>query len=161
MNMDVSESGCCPKFDPTQWDKQEVNFDNKLFVKGKTRSFLHIPLNMGKMYKELFGAIKSSNAELDDGYLILSHDPSAWRGEHLIAVKSDVSGCEMVRLSGTFLTKVYEGSFKEMRTWMKDLEEYIQSQNKNLKKMYFFYTTCPKCAKHWGKNYVVGFAEVE
>jgi len=26
--------------------------------------------------------------------------------------------------------------------------------------MYFFYTTCPKCAKKYGKNYVVILAEV-
>jgi len=26
--------------------------------------------------------------------------------------------------------------------------------------MYFFYTTCPTCAKHYGKNYVVGVAKV-
>jgi len=26
--------------------------------------------------------------------------------------------------------------------------------------MYFFYTTCPTCAKHHGKNYVVGVAKV-
>ena len=159
--MDTSETGCCPKFDPTGWNKQEVSFENKLFVKGKTRSFLHVPLNMGKMYKELFGAIKESGAEIDNRYLILSHDPSAWRGEHLIAVKREVPGHEMKRLTGTFLTKVYEGSFKNMRNWMKDLESYVSEQNKKMKKMYFFYTTCPKCAKHWDKNYVVGFAEIK
>ena len=26
--------------------------------------------------------------------------------------------------------------------------------------VYFYYTTCPKCAKHYGHNYVVGFAEI-
>ena len=26
-------------------------------------------------------------------------------------------------------------------------------------KIWFFYTTCPKCAKAYGKNYVVGVAE--
>jgi len=26
---------------------------------------------------------------------------------------------------------------------------------------FFYYTTCPKCAKHYGKNYVVAFAEVQ
>ena len=26
--------------------------------------------------------------------------------------------------------------------------------------VWFFYTTCPKCAKVYGKNYVVGIAEV-
>jgi hypothetical protein len=26
--------------------------------------------------------------------------------------------------------------------------------------MYFFYTTCPKCAKKYGKNYVVILAQI-
>jgi hypothetical protein len=29
-----------------------------------------------------------------------------------------------------------------------------------LETLYFFYTTCPKCAKHYGKNYVVAVAKV-
>jgi hypothetical protein len=27
--------------------------------------------------------------------------------------------------------------------------------------LYFFYMTCPKCAKHYGKNYVVAVAKVK
>ena len=34
------------------------------------------------------------------------------------------------------------------------------SQGQQMRKLYFFYTTCPKCIKHYGKNYVVAFAEV-
>jgi hypothetical protein len=26
--------------------------------------------------------------------------------------------------------------------------------------VYFFYTTCPKCAEVYGKNYVVGVVEI-
>jgi len=37
---------------------------------------------------------------------------------------------------------------------------FDDNKNKILKKLYFFYTTCPKCAKHYGKNYVIAFAEV-
>ncbi len=38
---------------------------------------------------------------------------------------------------------------------------FVQSKNKKLKKFYFYYTTCPKCAKKYGKNYVVLLAEIE
>ena len=37
---------------------------------------------------------------------------------------------------------------------------YVKAKRRELKKMYFFYTTCPKCAKVYGKNYVVLFAKV-
>ncbi len=93
--------------------------------------------------------------------MILSHDPSPWRAEHFFAVTKEIPGYEHVRLSGNFLAKVFEGPYKNMRNWHKELEEHVAGHNRKLKKTYFFYTTCPKCAKHWGKNYVVGFAEVE
>ena len=36
----------------------------------------------------------------------------------------------------------------------------VAEQNETLKKMFFYYTTCPKCAKAYGKNYVVLLAQV-
>jgi len=40
------------------------------------------------------------------------------------------------------------------------MQNYVKSKNKDLKKLYFYYTTCPKCAKIYGKNYVVLLAQV-
>ncbi|MEA1876850.1 MAG: hydrolase [Bacteroidota bacterium] len=36
-----------------------------------------------------------------------------------------------------------------------------KTKGKTLKQMYFYYTTCPKCTKEHGHNYVVGFAQVD
>lgn len=33
---------------------------------------------------------------------------------------------------------------------------FAGEKGRSVKKAYFFYTTCPKCAKIYGKNYVVG-----
>jgi hypothetical protein len=38
---------------------------------------------------------------------------------------------------------------------------FAESQGMTASKVYFYYTTCPKCAKKYGKNNVVGFAKVE
>ena len=43
---------------------------------------------------------------------------------------------------------------------VKEMNKYVESKEKKVKKMYFFYTTCPNCAKHYGKNYVVAIAEI-
>jgi hypothetical protein len=67
----------------------------------------------------------------------------------------------MVRLSGTYLTKVFEGPYKEMRNWYQELIDYAKSQGKTPVKTYFNYTMCPNCAKVYGHNYVVGFEQVE
>jgi hypothetical protein len=33
-------------------------------------------------------------------------------------------------------------------------------KDKEIEKIYFYYTTCPKCAKLYGKNYTVIFAKI-
>ena len=93
--------------------------------------------------------------------MVLSYDPNAWHSEHFFAVTKEVPNQEMVKLSGYYLTRVFEGSFKNAKKWLKELSEYVESHNKELVKPYFFYTTCPKCAKIYEKNYVVGIAEVQ
>lgn len=159
MNM-TTETGCCPKFDPGPWDEQEFVFEDKLFAVGKTWNFFHIPLNIGSMFTKMLKKIMDEGAAPSDYYLTLSYDPSMWRGEHFFAVEKEIPGVEMRKLSGRYLTKVFEGPFKDAGNWAKQMEEYVTEKNETLKKLYFFYTTCPKCAKHYGKNYVVGFAEV-
>lgn len=159
MNMDKSETGCCPRFDPTPWDKQTFIFENKLFAKAETCSFFHIPLNMGKVFTRVWTKIWQTNAT-PDGFLVLSYGPSMWKEEHYFAVNEEIPGEEMVKLSGTFLSKVFEGPFQNAGKWMNEMTEYVKSQGKTAKKMYMFYTTCPRCAKHYGKNFVVIFAQV-
>ena len=48
---------CCPRFNPAGWDDQELHFKDKLFVRAKTRSFAHMPLNMGPVFRKTFKAI--------------------------------------------------------------------------------------------------------
>jgi hypothetical protein len=158
---DVSdnETGCCPRFQPEPWDEQALHFENKPFVRASTVSFFHLPLNMVSVVPRTFEAIGEAHAD-EGAFLVLTHDDSAWREEHLFAVSKEVPGAEMVHLSGDFLTKVFEGPYKDAPAWGEEMARYVQAKGKALDKLYFFYTTCPKCAKHYGKNYVVGVAQV-
>lgn len=160
LNMEDNETGCCPRFDPKPWDEKIFEFDEKLFVKAKTINFFHTPLNMGSVMKKTWKKIRDANADGPDEFAMLSHDPSLWRGEHYFTITKEVPGADNVRISGTFLTKVFEGPFKEAGSWAKEMKEYVKSQGEELKKLYFYYTTCPKCAKYYGKNHVVAFAQV-
>jgi hypothetical protein len=153
-------TNCCPRFKPEPWDGQELHFDNKPFVKASTVSFFHVPLNMGSVFARTWNAITEAQAE-NGGFLVLSHDDSAWHGEHLFAVSKPVVGAEMVNLSGDFLTKVFEGPYANARTWVAEMKREVEHRGRTLDTLYFFYTTCPKCAKHYGKNYVVGVAKVK
>jgi len=66
----------------------------------------------------------------------------------------------MATLSGTYLAKVFEGPYRNMRNWIAEMKSYVQGKGKCLQKLYFFYTTCPKCSKKYGRNYVVILAQV-
>jgi hypothetical protein len=159
-DMSDNLTNCCPKFKPEGWDEQKLHFKEKLFVKAKTVSLFHIPLNMGSVYPKTFAAIEKADAMSEDNFIVLSYDSSAWCGEHYFSVTKDVPDQEMVHLSGDFLTKVFEGPYKNAPKWEKEMQSFLKERGKEAKKIYFFYTTCPKCAKYYGKNYVVAVAQL-
>ena len=160
--MDTSDNptGYCPRFNPEGWDGQELHFDHKKFLRAETRSLFYFPLNFGKVFGRVQSKIEESGANSNGEYFVLSHDESKFRAEHLFAVTKDVEGEEMVELSGHFLTKVFEGPYKEIPNWAKEMEQCARDRGKNDTNVRFFYTTCPKCARTYGKNYVVGVVEV-
>ncbi len=155
-----STTGCCALIDPSEWDKQTFEFDNKLFAKAETRSFMHMPLNMSSVMSKAQLAIDDAEAA-EKEWIILSKEVSSWKAEHYFAVTKDVPGLEMERLTGTFMTKVFEGPFKDAGKWHEQLMEFVKAAGKTPVQTYFFYTTCPNCSKVYGKNYVVGFAQVK
>ena len=154
-----SETGCCPRFNPKPWDKKLIKFRNRLFLKDKIMCFFHIPLNFGHVMVRDMEKIQNAKA-LDKKPLMLSDDCSLWKMDIYIEVAKNVPNAEMARISGTFLTRVFEGDFRNMGRWMKEMQEYANNKGKKVKKMYSFYTTCPACAKYYGKNYVVILAEI-
>ncbi|NJD54512.1 MAG: hypothetical protein FIB07_16825 [Candidatus Methanoperedens sp.] len=154
-----SETGCCPRFDPGPWEDKEIKLQDKLFLKDQVRSFLHIPLNFDKIMVKNMAKIEAAGA-LSPEPLLLSDEKSMWGSDVYIAVSKEVPGARMEKISGTFLSKVFEGPYKNMGKWAKEMQGHVKSKGKELKKMYFFYTTCPKCAKYYGKNYTVILAQV-
>ena len=154
-------TGCCPRFQPESWDRQELHFRDKLFVRARTRSIAHIPLNIGSVFKKTFAAIEGSNALPETGFVVMSRELSPWRAEHLFAVDREVPDCDTVRFSGDFDTRVFEGPYKDVRKWCNEMQADVEESGKSLKESWFFYTTCPKCAKSYGKNYVVGLGQTQ
>ena len=69
-------------------------------------------------------------------------------------------GAVMAAISATCLAQAYEGAYRNIPHWIADLKRRVADKGKGLKKLYFYYTTCPVCAKKYGKNYVVLFAQV-
>lgn len=153
-------TGCCEPFDPEPWQEKEIIWQDKIFVKDHVISFLHIPLNFGQKVVKNVKLIDKAGAR-PSYQLMLTDEKSLWGADIYIDVSKEVPGAEMVTLSGTFLTKVFEGPYQNVGKWAKKMLEYVKSKGKEMKKLYFSYTTCPRCAKAYGKNYVVLFARID
>lgn len=152
-------TGCCPRFKSEGWDKQEIHFKDKLFVRATTRSLFHTPLNMGRVFPKTYKQIEEADAVDIEQSAILSSDLSPWKSKHLFAVTKEVPGLEKVRLSGDYYTRGFDGPYINARYWFEEMKEYVKEKGFNTVKIFFYYTTCPKCAKVYRKNYVIGFAE--
>jgi hypothetical protein len=155
----IQSTGCCEPFNPEPWRDKEIVWEDKIFVKDRVASFLHIPMNMGKVITKNMELIERAGAKASH-QLMLTDENSPWGSDIYIDVAKEVSGARMATISGTFLTKVFEGPYQKAGQWAKEMQEYVKDKGRNLKKMYFSYTTCPACAKAYGKNYVVIFAQV-
>lgn len=156
----VNTTGCCPKFNPRGWDNVTLHFKDKKFVRAVTKSAMHVPLNMDQVFTRVQEHIEDADAN-DPAYMIvLSRDVSAWEAEHLFAVTADVPNEEMVTLSGDFITRVFEGPYRKVKDWAHDMEVAAKAAGKTASNIYMFYTTCPRCVKVYGENYIVGIAQV-
>jgi len=150
---------CCPRFDPGPWDEKELSWKDRKFVKDRVRSVLHVPINFGSVMKRNMQRIEAMGAKADD-MIVLTDENSLWGADVYISVSRRVPNVENVTISGTFLSKVFEGPYQNVRTWIEETRRSVASHGKDLKKLYCYYTTCPKCAKKYGKNYVVILAQV-
>ena len=152
-------TGCCPRFNPEGWNDRELHFKAKKFIRATNYGVMHIPLNMGKVFARVQSAIEGAHAQDPKEMIVLSRDLSPWKAEHYFSVDRDVEGEEMTELSGDFVTRVYEGEYRQANQWHADMQRLVRAKGLEPKRVFFFYTTCPKCAKAYGKNYVVGVAE--
>lgn len=156
----VNTTGCCPQFNPAGWDRQDLHFRDKRFLRAHTASIAHIPLNMGKVFARVLGHIDAHHAADPTQTITLSRELSPWGAEHLFAITGDVPEEEQVRISGDYLTGVFEGPFSAVRDWTAQMRALATDAGHQPGPVWFYYTTCPKCAKVYGKNPVVGVVEL-
>jgi hypothetical protein len=163
MNETKEMHECCPVFDPVPWNNKTHDWTDKPFIRDYLQLFFHMPFPpmmakvIGRMWKKAEEA--GAAPEMKD-FLLLAYDPSPWKSELYLSVSKEVPGAENVKLTGTFISKVFDGPFNHVPKFIKELDSYLADQGKKAKKYYFYYTTCPKCAKKYGHNYIVAFAEV-
>ncbi len=155
-----SSTICCPPFEPAPWVDKIFEWDQKQFIRDRVYTLFYMPLNFGKVIKRMNEKVEKAGAAIPD-WLCLSDHTSRWNMDLFLAVDKEIDGAQNVRLSGKFLSNVYEGPYKDTGKWCKDFEKLAQTKGLTIKKWYMWYTTCPKCAKKYGKNYVVIISQVE
>ncbi len=134
-------------------------------MRDRVRCFLHIPIGFGKAMTSNLQKLESAQAGPED-FFVLADECSLWRTELYFDVLPDRadelagSGATVETLSGTFRSQVFDGPYKDAGRWRQQLESSLAQEGCTVEKTYAFYTTCPKCAKAYGHNYVVLFGKV-
>lgn len=156
---DNAQTGCCAPVDPAHWEGRELVWRDKPFLKDHIRAFLHVPLNFGTVMARDQAAIEVAAAYPQEPFW-LTDEVSPWGSDIYVAVDGDVPNAHIERLSGTFVTRAFDGPYRDVGRWIAEMEAFVTSRGQRIQKLYFFYATCPKCAKALGKNQVVLFAQV-
>lgn len=149
---------CCPKFDPTHWDGKVLEWNNKRFIRDQMLTFFYMPLNFARVIWRMNAKVEKSEASIPDRLCLFDHT-SKWSLEVYLAVDREIPCAENVTLSGTFLSRVYEGPYEDTGKWLEDFNTYTTQQGREVKKWYIWYPllypTCATRAKKNVKNYGV------
>ena len=156
---------CCPKFEVSKWDNKTFNWNEKPFIKESVPSFFHIPLPsmIGKRMNKLCDLAEKANANIPDmsDALVMFHDPSAFKSEIFYSVTKNIEGAKNTSLTGTYEAGVFEGPYNSIPKHIKSMNKRMAEQAKKVKDYYIHYAYCPDCAKKFGNNYMILFAEIE
>ncbi len=155
---------CCPEFHPEKWDEKTTIWERQQFIKASVPAFFHIPFSwmIGSRITKMYELAKDADAIPDDWLdaIVLFNDPHTFRSDIYMLVTKEVPGAENVTLSGTFISKVFDGPYNAAPKFMKKLNVYITSLGKEVEDYYVHYAYCPKCMEKFGHNYQAWFAKV-
>jgi hypothetical protein len=162
--MEQTIKECCPTFHPEKWDDKTHHWNHKKFIKASVPTLFHIPLPpmIGKRVTKMMKMAEDSKKLSDnkEEILLLFNDPSAFKSDMYLSVADNILGAVNTTLSGTYLSKVYDGAFNAVPKFIKQMDSYLAKQDRKARDYYVHYAYCPKCAKEAGHNYMVLFAQV-
>lgn len=162
--MEQTIKECCPTFHPKKWDNKTHHWDKKKFIKASVPTLFHIPLPpmIGKRVTKMMKMAEDSKKLSDnkEEILLLFNDPSAFKSDMYLSVADNVLGAKNSTLSGTFMSRVFDGKYNAIPKFIKQMDTYLAKQDKKARDYYVHYAYCPKCAKEAGHNYMVLFAQV-
>ncbi len=159
-NMTENKTTCCPKFNPDSLDGKELDLSEKTFIKEAYNCFFHIPLNIGSVMKKTC-ALAEKNNMLAENALWLCDEKNPFKAYLYLETKGEIKEAINEKLEGKYFVKIFEGSYQMVPKWIKELKNILDKKGQKAERFLSFYTTCPKCAKIYGHNYVGIFAKIK
>jgi hypothetical protein len=156
---DNAETGCCARLDTARWEGREHVWHDKPFLEGRVHAILHVPLDFGSVMARLQRTVEAAAAFAEEP-LWLSEEVSPWRSRLLVATDRTVPHAANVALSGTFVSGVFEGPYRDAPRWAATMRARTAAEGRPLTRLLFYYATCPRCARRFGCNQSVVFAQV-
>jgi hypothetical protein len=163
MDKPADEVNCCPVFDPARWNEKEYTWENKMFIRGTMPQVLHYPFPgvIRRIMKKLWKLATEAEAEPgQEDFMMLTYDRSPWQCEFFLPVTRVVPGADNVELSGTFITKVFDGPFSLVPQYINEMDIFLAQKDMLAKKYYFYTAACPICERKYSVNNIVAFAEI-
>lgn len=161
--MSGTENECCPLFELEKWDDQQHRWTGKPFLVETVPEFFHIPFrgNYPKAIRRMWERAQDAGAAPKrNDFLLLAHDPTAFKSELYMAVTEEVPGSRNENFTGTFYSKVFEGRYSDIRKFIHQMEESLDEQV-IAKKHFIYFPYCPECARKYGHNYIVIVSELD
>ena len=167
-HLDPNEE-CCPKFHPEKWDEKTFQWEEKSFVKEAVPALFHIPfppMIEKKIVKMTDLVEKANKTEANkEETLVLFSDPTPFKSEIYLSTTDNVPGANNAPLSGTFMAKVFDGSYNAVPKFIKFMKKYLAKKvpEKLMKNEDYFihYAYCPRCQQKFHHNYMIIFAKVK
>ncbi len=158
------EKVCCPVFNPEKWDRKNLEWDEKPFLRETMPALFHIPFPplIGKKIIRMYSIAEKAGINFEDKSetLVLFRDPSPFRTEIYYSVTGRVEGVDDTTISGKFVTRVFDGPFNMIPKYIREMEKYLKESEMKARDYYVHYAYCPKCAEKYGHNYMILFAEI-
>lgn len=155
---------CCPEFNPERWDTKTFEWKDKHFLKESVPLLFHIPYPpmIKKKIMKMCKIAEESKTVLQnkEDILVLFTDPHPFKSEIYMSVSEPVQSANNADISGTFITKVFDGPYNAIPKYIKEMDNYLSEEGKKANKYYVHYAYCPKCAKESGHNYMILFAKI-
>jgi hypothetical protein len=155
---------CCPKFNLEKWNDKMFVWNKKKFIKTSVPTFFRIPFPpmIGKKMTRIMEIAENADklTENKEDILMLFSNLNTFKSELYLSVTGDIPNSKNTTISGVLISKVFDGAYKDLPKYIKQMSADLRKQNKEAKKYYVHYAYCPKCTKKFGHNYMVLFAEV-